>query len=395
MTILQKGSSFILPRKISPKPSATIELAQKARILKSQGRDIIELAGGDPDFAPDSHVRHAITTALNNGETKYTHPRGIPQLRKAIANKLKRENNINANPDSEIIVTVGGKEAIAITLMALLEYGDEVLIPTPSWVSFDNMAIIAGGIPKPVPGKASNFFKITPDDLEKQVTKRSKAIIINNPHNPTGQVYSEKEIRDICDWCINRNILIISDEVYEHIIFENRKLFSPASVDKYRGNVISVNAVSKSYAMTGLRLGWLHAPEELVDKIDPIHQHLITCASSIIQWGAQAALDGSPEKVIERQKIYSYRRDLIVKLLSGSKTVKPIIPDGTFFIFMNIEKTGMKSGEFCEFLLDNGNLALCPGSAFGNAGEGWVRLLFARDEASLTIACERIIKVFS
>lgn len=383
-----------MPIKRQPGLSATIELAQKARILKAQGRDIIELAGGDPDFTPDIHIQQAIIDSLKRGEAKYTHPRGIPELRNAIANKLKRENRINADANSEIIVTAGGKEAIAITLMALLEYGDDVLIPAPSWVSFDNMVIIAGGRPVLINAKASDSFKITPDHLESHYTKKTRAIIFNNPHNPTGQFYTESETRAIAEWCVNRNVYLIADEVYEHILFDNNSLFSAASVDKYKNHVITVNALSKSYAMTGLRIGYLHAASELIDKIDPIHQHLITCAPSIIQWGAKTALEGTNQFVLERKEIYSKRRDLVLQLLSDSNYVKPLKPTGTFYMFLDITKTKLSSTSFCAQLLDDGNLALCPGSAFSDAGEGWVRMLFARDNKTLEKACESILRVF-
>ena len=394
MTELQPEISIIHPKKIRPIPSATIELAQKARILKAEGRDVIELAGGDPDFLPDTHVTEAISYALNNGETKYTHPRGIPELRKAIANKHKRENGITADPDKEIIVTVGGKQAIAVTLMALLENREEVLIPGPSWVSYDCMTLIATGTPQTVPASPSNKFKITPDDLEKYSTSKTKAVIFNNPQNPTGQVYSKEEIYKICEWCQSRGVYLISDEVYEHIIFDNLTHCSPASSNRFKEFIITINAVSKTYVMTGLRLGWLHADESIIKKIDPYHQHLITCASSIIQWGAVAALDGPPDGILKRRKAYSSRRDLVVKLLSRSKFIKPLNPQGTFYLFMDVTETGLSSQEFCSKLLDEGSLALCPGSAFSHAGEGWVRMLFARDDITLTKACNRILKVF-
>ena len=394
MTNLRTEIPIVHPQKIRPIPSATIELAQKARILKTEGRDIIELAGGDPDFLPDTHVTDAISDALKNGQTKYTHPRGIPELRQAIASKLKRENGIIADPDKEIIVTAGGKQAIAVTLMALLDNREEVLIPGPSWVSYDNMTLIATGVPKTVPASPSNKFKITPDDLEKYTTSKTKALIFNNPQNPTGQVYSKEEIHKICDWCHNRGVYLISDEVYEHIIFDNKKHYSPASSEKFKKFIITINAVSKTYVMTGLRLGWLHAPERIIKKIDPYHQHIITCAPSIIQWGSVAALDGPSDGIIKRGKTYTSRRDLVVKLLSKSKSIKPLNPEGTFYLFIDITKTGLSSLEFCSTLLDDGSVALCPGSAFSHAGEGWVRMLFARDELTLTDACNRILKVF-
>jgi len=394
MTGLTAETPLVYSRKIRPLPSATIELAQKARILKAEGQDVIELAGGDPDFTPDKHILDSISDALFGGKTKYTHPRGIPELRQAIAKKHKKENNIDADWKTQIIVTSGGKQAIAVTLMALLENNEEVLIPQPSWVSYDNMTLIAGGIPKPVAAAASNKFKVTVDDLEKQATNRSKVLLFNNPQNPTGQVYSKSEIDEICEWCASRGVYFISDEVYEHIIFDGARHYSPASNERFAKFVITINAVSKTYSMTGLRLGWLHAPEWIVNKIDPHHQHLITCATSIVQWGALTALETPHDGITKRQKAYSDRRDIVVQLLSKSKTVKPLVPTGTFYVFLDITKTGFSSIDFCSNLLDNGGLALCPGSAFGAAGEGWARMLFARDDNTLKEACGRILSVY-
>lgn len=387
-------SPLVHSRKVRPLPSATIELAQKARILKAEGRDVIELAGGDPDFTPEQHILDSISDALMSGKTKYTHPRGIPELKQAISEKHKRENNIDADWQNEIVVTAGGKQAIAVALMALLENNEEVLIPQPSWVSYDNMTLIAGGIPKPVAAQASNNFKVTVADLEQHASSRTKIVILNNPQNPTGQVYSQSELEDICDWCGSRGIYLISDEVYEHIIFDGATHYSPASDERFAKFVITINAVSKTYSMTGLRLGWLHAPDWIVNKIDPHHQHIITCATSIVQWGAVTALQATQDGVIKRQNEYSTRRDVVVDLLSQSKTLKPLVPMGTFYTFLDIKKTGLSSIDFCSNLLDNGGLALCPGSAFGESGEGWVRMLFARDENTLKDACARILSVY-
>lgn len=381
-------------RKSHPEPSATIELAQRARILKSEGRDIIELAGGDPDFTCDSHVQDAIIESVRKGETKYTHPRGIPKLRQAISKKLKTENQIEANPDEEILVTAGGKESIAIALMALLEHSDEVLIPAPYWVSFNNMAMIAGGKPVSVISAKSSGFKINASDLNRAYTNKSRFLILNNPHNPTGQFYSESEVRQIADWCGNMGVYLISDEVYEHILFDDHVMFSPASDAGYKNFTITVNSVSKTHAMTGLRVGWLSAPSWLVKKIEPYHQHLITCAPSICQHGALAAIENSSESVAERRNIYAKRRDLVFESLSKSETIKPLKPSGTFYIFLDISSTGLSSVNFCATLLEDTGLALCPGSAFSDAGEGWVRMLFAREEGILRDACGRIIKIF-
>jgi aspartate/methionine/tyrosine aminotransferase len=381
-------------RKSRPESSATIELAQRARIMKSEGRDIIELAGGDPDFTCDRHVQDAITESVRRGETKYTHPRGIPRLRQAISKKLKSENSIDANPDEEILVTAGGKESIAITLMALLEHSDEVLIPAPYWVSFNNMVVIAGGKPVSVVGDKSNGFKITTSDLNRAFSNRSRFLILNNPHNPTGQFYSESEIRQIADWCVNMGVYLISDEVYEHILFDDHVMFSPSSDAGYKNFTITVNSVSKTHAMTGLRVGWLSAPNWLVEKIEPYHQHLITCAPSICQHGALAAIENSSESVEDRRKIYSKRRDLVFENLSKSKTIKPLKPSGTFYMFLDISQTGLPSVNFCATLLEETGLALCPGSAFSDAGEGWVRMLFAREEGILRDACGRITGIF-
>lgn len=394
METLQIEQPIIHHRKLRPEPSATIELAQRARILKSEGRDIIELAGGDPDFTCDSHVQDAIIESVRKGETKYTHPRGIPKLRQAISKKLKTENQIDANPDEEILVTAGGKESIAIALMALLEHSDEVLIPAPYWVSFNNMAMIAGGKPVSVIGDKSNGFKINTDDLNRSYTNKSRFLILNNPHNPTGQFYSESEVRQIADWCGNMGVYLISDEVYEHILFDDHVMFSPASDTGYKNFTITVNSVSKTHAMTGLRVGWLSAPGWLVQKIEPYHQHLITCAPSICQHGAIAAIENSSESVAERRTIYTKRRDLVFESLSKSETIKPLKPSGTFYMFLDISSSGLSSENFCATLLEDTGLALCPGSAFSDAGEGWVRMLFAREEGILRDACGRIIKIF-
>jgi len=376
------------------KPSPTIAVTQKARELKAAGKDVIGLGAGEPDFDTPENIKQAAIDAINSGDTKYTAVDGTPDLKKAITNKFKRENNLEYSTN-EITVGTGGKQVIYNTLMATLNKGDEVIIPAPYWVSYPDMVLLAGGNPKIVKCNENDGFKLTPKNLKKAITKKTKWLILNSPSNPTGASYTREEIKTLSEVLIkNKNIHILSDDIYEHITYDNFNFFTIAQVSKLKSRTLTMNGVSKSYAMTGWRIGYAAGPKEIIKAISKIQSQSTSNPSSISQAAAVEALNGTQDFIKERSNAFRERRDFVVNSLNNIKGISCLKPNGAFYVFPNCKKllgkkTKIKTdSEFVEKLLEKANVAVVQGSAFGL--EGYFRISYATSMEKLKTAMERI-----
>ena len=355
--------------------------------LASKMPEVINLGIGEPDFDTPEHIKKAAVEALEEGYTHYTSNAGLPELREAIAKKLKKDNGIEASVE-EIIVTVGGEQALANAIFTLIKPGDEVLIPSPAFVSYRPLIQMAGGAPVEVPVREENDFCPVVEDLKKYVTGRTKAIIINTPCNPTGAVYPRKVLEEVADFAVEHDLTVISDEAYEKIVFEGNHV-SIASLNGMKDRVVSVFTFSKTYAMTGWRLGYAVARKDIIDRMVKLNMYLVACPVAFAQKAALAALEG-PQDCVERM-VSEYRRriDLVFRRLSEMPDVSVIKPKGTFYIFPNISRYG-KSEEVAEQLLYSAKVAVVPGSAFGKYGEGYLRISCATSYEKLAEAMDRI-----
>ena len=363
------------------KPSPTIAVSQKARELKAAGKDVIGLGAGEPDFDTPDNIKKAAIDAINKGDTKYTAVDGTPDLKKAIANKFKRENNLEYSAD-EITVGTGGKQVIYNAFMATLNKGDEVIIPAPFWVSYPDMVFLAGGNPKIVKCNENDGFKLTPKNLKKAITKKTKWLILNSPSNPTGVAYSKEEIEALSEVLIkNKNVHILSDDIYEHITYDNFNFFTIAQVSKLKNRTLTMNGVSKSYAMTGWRIGYAAGPKEIIKAISKIQSQSTSNPSSISQAAAVEALNGTQDFIQERSNALKERRDFVVNSLNNIKGISCLKPSGAFYVFprgkkLLGKKTKLKTDkDFVEKLLEEALVAVVQGSAFGL--EGYFRISYA------------------
>ena len=376
------------------KPSPTIAVTQKARELKDAGKDVIGLGAGEPDFDTPDNIKQAAIEAIKRGETKYTAVDGTPTLKKAIADKFKRENNLKYSTN-EITVGTGGKQVIYNALMATLNKGDEVIIPAPHWVSYPDMVLLAGGNPKIVKCNENDGFKLNPKSLKKAITKKTKWLILNSPSNPTGVSYTREEIESLSKVLIkNKNIHILSDDIYEHITYDNFNFFTIAQVSKLKNRTLTMNGVSKSYAMTGWRIGYAAGPKEIIKAISKIQSQSTSNPSSISQAAAVEALNGTQNFIQERSDEFKKRRDFVISSLNNIKGISCVKPNGAFYVFPSCKKllgkkTKLKTDtEFVQKLLEKFNVAVVQGSAFGL--DGYFRISYATSMEKLKIGMERI-----
>jgi len=376
------------------KPSPTIAVSQKARELKAAGKDVIGLGAGEPDFDTPENIKKAAIEAINKGETKYTAVDGTPALKKAIVNKFKKENNLEYSID-EITVGTGGKQVIYNALMATLNKGDEVIIPAPYWVSYPDMVLLAGGNPKIVKCNENDGFKLTPKNLKKAITKKTKWLILNSPSNPTGASYTKEEIEALSEVLIkNKNVHILSDDIYEHITYDNFNFFTIAQVSKLKNRTLTMNGVSKSYAMTGWRIGYAAGPKEIIKAISKIQSQSTSNPSSISQAAAVEALNGTQDFIKERANAFKERRDFVVNSLNNIKGISCLKPSGAFYVFPSCKKllgkkTKLKTDkDFVEKLLEEALVAVVQGSAFGL--NGYFRISYATSMENLKKALDRI-----
>lgn len=366
--------------------SATIAVADRAKQLRAEGVDVVDLSGGDPQFDTPAHIVTEAINAIRRGDTHYAPSRGIPALLKAVQRKLADDNGVECGLD-EIIVTPGGKHAIYSTLVATVEAGDQVILLSPAWVSYEPSVRLAGGEPVYAPLQADEF-RITPEVLRSVDAPRAKVLIFNTPNNPTGRVATREEIEAVAEFAEERDLLVISDELYEKLLYDGREHISLASLPGMRDRTVTVNGVSKSYAMTGWRLGYLAAPRALTSQILKVHQHSVTTAATFTQAAAVAALEGPQGVVAEMLAEYDRNRALVVKALNSLPGVNCPTPEGAFYAFPKVDSAD--SLEYAQCLLDGAGVALTPGVAFGPTGEGRVRISFATSPALLENAFERM-----
>ena len=354
--------------------------------------DVINLSVGEPDFTPPRHALEAGWQAAKEGKTHYAPTNGIPELREALAQKAYREYNLSYDPNSEILITVGGTEAIFSALVALINPGDEVLIPNPGFVCYEPCVLLAGGVPVSVPLLEENGFKPSIDDVMSLVTEKSRVMILNYPNNPTGAVLSRDEVAALAKIAVEQDMLVISDEVYEKIIYDNANHHSVATFSGMRERTLVVNSFSKTYAMTGLRVGFVYGPRELISPIWLTHQYIVTCVDILAQYIALAALKGPQDFVKEMVQEFDRRRHLVYKRLNEIDGFNCILPKGAFYVFPKIKDFGISSEEFAEFLIKSARIATVPGSAFGNYGEGYIRISYAAAYEQLKEALDRVEK---
>ena len=380
------------------KPSPTIAVTQKARELKAAGKDVIGLGAGEPDFDTPENIKEAAIKAIKDGDTKYTAVDGTPALKKAIVDKFKRENNLDYDLD-QITVGAGGKHVIYNAMMATLNEGDEVIVPAPYWVSYPDMVLLAGGTPIILECNEKQGFKVSPSELEKVITPKTKWIILNSPSNPTGACYSESDIRELSKVLTKHpHVYILSDDIYEHVIYEGFKFFTIAQINELKDRVLTMNGVSKAYSMTGWRIGYAAGPKEIVKAIAKIQSQSTTNPSSISQAAAVEALNGKQDFIKERAKSFQERRDFVVKALNEIDGIECLNPDGAFYVFPSckglIGKKDLNGNvlnndsDFVKSLLENSGVAVVQGSAFGL--EGFFRISYATSMDKLKKALEKI-----
>ena len=398
---MSKQNTLIAERMSLIKPSPTMAVTKMAAEMKAAGQDIIGLGAGEPDFDTPDHIKNAAIEAIKNGETKYTAVDGTPALKKAIAKKFYKDNSIKYNID-EIIVSVGGKQVLYNALMSSINPGDEVIIPSPFWVSYPDMVSLAGGVPIIVEGKEKNNFKIQPDDIRDKISTKTKWIIINSPSNPTGSSYSAEELKDIGNLLLeHENIFVMSDDIYEKIIYDDFKFFSLAEVmPELKDRILTVNGVSKAYAMTGWRIGYAGGPKHLITAMSKLQSQSTSNPSSISQAAALAALEGPEEFLLERNERFKTRRNMVVKMLNECNGLSCIKPSGAFYVYPSCSGIIGKSSkegkliensiDFSAYLLESVGVAVVPGSAFG--ADPFFRISYATSDSILEEACNRIKK---
>ena len=376
------------------KPSPTIAVTQKARELRAAGKDVIGLGAGEPDFDTPDNIKNAAIKAIKSGDTKYTAVDGTPALKKAIVDKFKRENKINYTTD-QITVGTGGKQVLYNAFMATLNKGDEVIIPAPFWVSYPDMVLLAGGKPKIVKCEEKEGFKLTPSKLKKAITKKTKWLILNSPSNPTGAGYTKKEIQNLAKVLIkNKKVHILSDDIYEHIKYDNFNFFTIAQIPQLKDRTLTMNGVSKSYAMTGWRIGYAAGPKDIIKAIGKIQSQSTSNPSSISQAAAVEALNGNQSFIKKRSKAFKERRNFVVQSLNNIDGINCLTPEGAFYVFPSCKgllnkKTGLKTDtEFVQKLLEKSNVAVVQGSAFGL--DGYFRISYATSMKNLQKAMSRI-----
>lgn len=353
-------------------------------------RDVINLGIGEPDFIPPLHVINAAKQALNQGKTHYPPFRGIPALCEAFVRKAKRDYSLEYNPNSDVLVTVGATEAVFLALMTFINSRDEVLLFDPGFVCYEPDVLLAGGVPVSVPLHAENGFKLDVDAVMSRVTDRSRVIIMNSPNNPTGAVFSYDDLLKLSKLVIERDLIVISDEVYEKIVYDGARHYCLAAFPCMRERTITVNSFSKTYAMTGFRVGYALGPASLIEPMIKIHQCSVACVDSTAQYAAVAALKGSQDCVRRMVTEFDKRRKLVYKRINEIKDLNCTLPKGAFYIFANIKQFQTPSTNFAAYLLEEGKVATVPGSAFGKNGEGYLRLSFAAAYEKIDEAMERI-----
>lgn len=372
--------------------SGTMKMKELAGQKKKEGKKIISFTVGEPDFDTPKHIVEAAKKALDEGKTRYLDAPGLPELREAIAQRAKAENGIPC--DSSNVLITPTKQAIFETILATINEGDEVLMPNPSWVTYEPCVQLAGGNAVPVTTTDGNQFRFIPEDVAELITPKTKMILFNSPSNPCGAVETHEDIKGLADLAKDHNLLVLSDEVYEKIIFDGMKHYSIAAEPNMMDRTITISGFSKTYAMTGWRMGWLIAPKPIFKGVNKIQQHSITHAVSFAQYGGLAAITGPQEPVKMMVKEFEERRDLIMKLMKEIPSFSCDTPKGAFYVFPGYEGK-MNSEEMALHLMDHAEVALTGGSSFGSAGEKHLRISYATNKKNIQDGMERIKKVLA
>ena len=380
-------------------PSATIAVSQKARTLKAAGRDVIGLGAGEPDFDTPDNIKAAAIDAIQRGETKYTNVDGIPELKAAICAKFKRENGLDYTP-AQTIVAPGGKPIIFNAMLATLNPGDEVIIPAPYWVSYPDIVMFCGATPVSVETTLEDNFKLTAEALEAAITPKTRWLIFNSPSNPTGAAYSWNEVKVLTDVLLRHpHVWVLTDDMYEHLVYDDFEFVTPAQVEpKLYDRTLTMNGVSKAYAMTGWRIGYASGPEALVRQMTKIQSQSTSNPTSISQWAAVEALNGTQDFIPERAAVFKERRDLVVSMLNQANGLVCPTPEGAFYVYPSCEGCMGKTApsgkvinsdeDFVTELLESEGVAVVQGAAFGLSP--FFRVSYATSTEALTEACERI-----
>ncbi|MEM3695359.1 MAG: pyridoxal phosphate-dependent aminotransferase [Candidatus Bathyarchaeia archaeon] len=358
--------------------------------LTQEMPDAINLSLGEPDFSPPQHAIEMGLKAAKEGKTHYTPTNGIPELREALAKKAFREYGLNYDPNSEILITSGGIEAIFLALFGFVNPGDEVLIPDPGFVCYEPCVRLVDGVPVSIPLLEENGFKPSADDVMSLITDRSRVIILNYPNNPTGATLSFDDAAKLAKIAVERDLIVISDEVYEKILYDGTKHYCLATFPGMRERTLVVNSFSKTYAMTGLRIGFVYGPKELILPLWLIHQHTIACINSIAQYVALAALEGPQDFVRDMVKEFDRRRQMVYRRLNEMEGFSCALPRGAFYVFPSIKSFDMSSEQFAEYLARQARVLTVPGSSFGRYGEGYIRISYAAAYEQLDEAMDRI-----
>ena len=388
----------VLSRRVTAiKPSPTVSINALAGEMKAKGINVINLSAGQPDFPTPENIKEAGITAIRNNDTYYTPPAGTMPLREAIARKLERDNGLTYGP-SEIMVSVGAKQVLYNLAMAILDPGDAVMIPAPYWVSYPPQVELAQGVPVIVPALATEDFKINTDILERYYTKKCKALLLNSPSNPTGSYYSRKELEPIVEWALARKLLLISDEIYEKLIYNDEPYTSVAALSpEARIHTITVNGVAKAYSRTGWRVGYAAGPKDIIKAMGTLQSQINTQTASMSQAASIEALDNGEEEAVRRCGVFKERRDYIIARLEAMSGVVTSIPQGAFYIFPQVSslfgksydgKTIENSVDFCTWLLEKQNVAAVPGAAFGD--DTCIRISYASSMENLQVGMDRL-----
>lgn len=372
-------------------PSGIRKINEKTLEMERAGKRVYHFEVGRPDFDTPKVIKDATIKSIEDGDVFYTSNYGIMPLREAVAEKLRNENNLDYTA-KEVLITAGASESIYDSYSLILEEGDEILLPNPCWPNYVNAAYIMGAVPVRYSLAEVNDFQIDFDELEGLVTEKTKAIVIINPSNPIGSMFTLETLEKLADFAKKKDILVISDEIYEKIIYGNKKHISIASLDGMKERTITINGFSKTYSMTGFRLAYVAAPEKFIRVLNIIHQHNTSCATSFVQHGGITALKEGGDASEEMVKEYKRRRDYIVEKVNSIEGLSLNAPDGAFYAFINIKGLGISSEEFCNYLLDEECVAIVPGTVFGSAGEGFVRFSYASSYEDIVEGLNRMEK---
>jgi aspartate aminotransferase len=378
----------ISQRAASLSPSLTLAVDSKAKQLKAEGQDVVGFGAGEPDFDTPQHIKDAAAKALAEGFTKYTPSSGIPELRQAIADKFKRDNGLSYK-SSQIIVSCGGKHSCYNVILATCAEGDEVIIPSPYWLSYPEMVKLAGAKPVILPTTDKTEFKVTVEQLRNAITPRTRLFILNSPSNPTGSLYTREEIKALGDVCVEKGVLIMSDEIYEKLVYDGAEHVSVAGFSqRHYEHTIVVHGFAKAYSMTGWRLGYLAAPEPIAKAIDAIQSHSTSNPCSFAQKGAVVALTGPQDHLKSWLAEYAKRRGYAHQRLNNIPGITCVNAKGAFYLFPNISRLGLKSSDFCARLLEQEKVAAVPGIAFG--ADDYLRISYATSMANIEKGLDRI-----